>query len=62
MISAQCVIYHRNNGDSKNVLDVLLQRMERYANNLESMVEEKTQAFLDEKKRSEELLYKVLPR
>ncbi|XP_052278723.1 atrial natriuretic peptide receptor 1-like [Dreissena polymorpha] len=52
----------RNNGDSKNVLDVLLQRMEQYANNLESMVEEKTQAFLEEKKRSEELLYKVLPR
>ncbi|XP_052212562.1 atrial natriuretic peptide receptor 1-like [Dreissena polymorpha] len=47
---------------SKNVLDVLLQRMEQYANNLEGMVEEKTQAFLEEKKRSEELLYKVLPR
>ncbi|KAH3713422.1 hypothetical protein DPMN_073215 [Dreissena polymorpha] len=36
--------------------------MEQYANNLEGMVEEKTQAFLEEKKRSEELLYKVLPR
>ncbi|XP_052249817.1 atrial natriuretic peptide receptor 1-like [Dreissena polymorpha] len=52
----------RNNGESTNVLDVLLQRMEQYANNLEGMVEEKTQAFLEEKKRSEELLYKVLPR
>ncbi|KAH3824150.1 hypothetical protein DPMN_125979 [Dreissena polymorpha] len=52
----------RNNGESQNVLDVLLQRMEQYANNLEGMVEEKTQAFLEEKKRSEELLYKVLPR
>ncbi|XP_052249815.1 atrial natriuretic peptide receptor 1-like [Dreissena polymorpha] len=52
----------RNNGASKNVLDVLLQRMEQYATNLEGMVEEKTQAFLEEKKRSEELLYKVLPR
>ncbi|XP_052261252.1 atrial natriuretic peptide receptor 1-like [Dreissena polymorpha] len=52
----------RNNGASKNVLDVLLQRMEHYANNLEGMVEERTQAFLEEKKRSEELLYKVLPR
>ncbi|KAH3785103.1 hypothetical protein DPMN_163187 [Dreissena polymorpha] len=31
--------------------------MEQYANNLEGLVEEKTQAFIEEKKRSEELLY-----
>ncbi|XP_052224887.1 atrial natriuretic peptide receptor 1-like [Dreissena polymorpha] len=45
-----------------NVLDVLLKRMEQYANNLEGLVEEKTQAFIEEKKRSEELLYQVLPK
>jgi hypothetical protein len=43
-------------------LDNLLSRMEEYANNLEDLVEERTQAFLEEKKRSEELLYQVLPR
>ncbi|XP_076308629.1 atrial natriuretic peptide receptor 1-like [Tachypleus tridentatus] len=47
---------------SKNFLDNLLSRMEQYANNLESLVEEKTAAFLEEKKKSEELLYQVLPR
>ncbi|KAH3838475.1 hypothetical protein DPMN_111885 [Dreissena polymorpha] len=47
---------------SHNVMDVLLRRMEQYANNLEGLVEAKTQAFLDEKRRSEELLYQVLPR
>ena len=36
--------------------------MEQYAENLESLVEERTKAFLDEKKKSEELLYRVLPR
>lgn len=36
--------------------------MEQYANNLEGLVEERTQAFLEEKKRSEELLYEVLPK
>lgn len=43
-------------------LDNLLSRMEEYANNLEDLVEERTQAFLDEKRRAEELLYQVLPR
>ncbi|XP_055996628.1 atrial natriuretic peptide receptor 1-like isoform X2 [Ostrea edulis] len=43
-------------------LDNLLSRMEEYANNLEDLVDERTQAFLEEKKRSEELLYQVLPR
>ena len=41
---------------------MLLHRMENYATNLEALVEEKTNAFLEEKKRSEELLYQVLPR
>ena len=45
-----------------NILDNLLSRMEQYATNLEALVEERTAAFLEEKKRSETLLYEVLPR
>ncbi|XP_041459161.1 atrial natriuretic peptide receptor 1-like isoform X2 [Lytechinus variegatus] len=45
-----------------NILDNLLNRMEQYATNLEALVEERTAAFLEEKKRSETLLYEVLPR
>ncbi|KAL5020709.1 hypothetical protein ScPMuIL_002208, partial [Solemya velum] len=41
---------------------MLLRRMELYANNLEDLVEERTRAFLDEKKKSEELLYHILPK
>ena len=42
--------------------DNLMRRMEQYAENLESLVEERTKAFLEEKRRSEQLLYHVLPR
>ena len=37
---------------SGNIMDNLLTRMEQYANNLESLVEERTQSYLDEKRRS----------
>ncbi|XP_026495452.1 atrial natriuretic peptide receptor 1 [Vanessa tameamea] len=49
-------------GYCDNLMDDLLRRMEQYANNLESLVEEKTEQLSLEKKRSEELLYQVLPR
>lgn len=43
-------------------MDDLLRRMEQYANNLESLVEEKTEQLSMEKRKTEELLYQVLPR
>ncbi|XP_077501085.1 atrial natriuretic peptide receptor 1-like [Amblyomma americanum] len=53
--------YTRQMGSS-NLLDNLLQRMEQYANNLEQLVGEKTAALVEEKRKSDELLYEVLPR
>lgn len=35
--------------------------MEQYANNLEGLVEERTQDYLEEKRKCEELLYQLLP-
>ncbi|XP_074661702.1 atrial natriuretic peptide receptor 1-like isoform X2 [Tubulanus polymorphus] len=49
-------------GDSGNILDNLLSRMEQYANNLESLVEERTADYLEEKKKAENLLYMMLPK
>lgn len=46
---------------SSNILDNLLSRMEQYANNLEELVEERTQAYLEEKRKAEALLYQILP-
>ncbi|VEN53484.1 unnamed protein product [Callosobruchus maculatus] len=43
-------------------LDNLLDRMEQYANTLEKKVDERTQAYLDEKRKCEDLLYQLLPK
>ncbi|KAK3597533.1 hypothetical protein CHS0354_018132 [Potamilus streckersoni] len=48
-------------GRSTNIMDNLLQRMSQYADNLETLVTARTEAYLDEKKRTEELLYRLLP-
>ena len=45
-----------------NIVDLLFKRMEQYANDLELKVEEKTQQFMDEKNRSEQLLSQMLPK
>ncbi|XP_074896948.1 atrial natriuretic peptide receptor 1 isoform X2 [Buteo buteo] len=50
-----------NRESSSNILDNLLSRMEQYANNLEELVEERTQAYLEEKRKAEALLYQILP-
>lgn len=52
----------RGQNGEVNIMDNLLSRMEQYANNLESLVEQRTAAFMEEKKKSEELLYQVLPK
>lgn len=43
-------------------MDNLLKRMEQYANNLEGLVEERTQEYLGEKQKVEDLLHQLLPR
>ena len=50
------------NRDTRNILDNLLSRMERYADNLETAVKERTQDYLEEKKKCEDLLYELLPK
>uniref|UniRef100_A0A8C2F0H5 Guanylate cyclase n=1 Tax=Cyprinus carpio TaxID=7962 RepID=A0A8C2F0H5_CYPCA len=56
------VLLRKNNrGYGSNILDNLLSRMEQYANNLEELVEERTQAYHEEKRKAEALLYQILP-
>ena len=43
-------------------MDNMLGIMERYANNLESVVGERTRQLVEEKKRADALLYRMLPR
>lgn len=56
-----CPIMCLFRGYGSNILDNLLSRMEQYANNLEELVEERTQAYHEEKRKAEALLYQILP-
>ena len=47
---------------STNLLENMLNMVERYANNLEGLVAERTRALQAEKKRTDQLLHRMLPR
>jgi class 3 adenylate cyclase len=49
-------------GRKGNLMDNMIEMMEKYTNNLEEIVEERTQQLAQEKKKTDELLYKMLPR
>ena len=42
-------------------MDNMIQKLESYATNLESIVEQRTGELLDEKKKTDLLLYRMLP-
>jgi len=43
-------------------MDQMINMMEKYASNLEGIVTERTGLLLEEKKRTEELLHRMLPK
>ena len=45
-----------------NLVESLMERMQKYADKLEVLVDDRTAAFMEEKKRTEKLLYEVLPK
>ena len=44
-----------------NLVDVLINKMEKYAENLEEIVASRTNELIEEKKKTDNLLYKMLP-
>ncbi|XP_044753135.1 guanylate cyclase 32E-like [Coccinella septempunctata] len=49
-------------GMKSNIFDNMMAMMEKYANNLEVLVDERTDQLQEEKKKTESLLYEMLPR
>uniref|UniRef100_A0A914D8H8 guanylate cyclase n=1 Tax=Acrobeloides nanus TaxID=290746 RepID=A0A914D8H8_9BILA len=50
------------NGQSNNLMNNVFTMLEQYANNLEQEVEERTKELMEEKKKSDILLYRMLPK
>ena len=42
-------------------MDTMIQKLESYATNLERIVEQRTGELMDEKKKTDTLLYRMLP-
>ncbi|KAM9340648.1 atrial natriuretic peptide receptor 1-like [Symphorus nematophorus] len=59
--TVKILLRKQHRGYGSNILDNLLSRMEQYANNLEELVEERTHAYHEEKRKAEALLYQILP-
>lgn len=47
---------------SVSIIDSMINMLEKYANNLEDLVEERTVALNEEKDKTDKLLYRMLPR
>jgi hypothetical protein len=55
-------VYRKNHREKASIIDTLIEKMEEYAQNLETSVDEKTHALIEEKKKTDQLLYSILPR
>ena len=58
LICVPSILFYRH----LNIVDIMLKKLESYANNLEEIVEQRTRELVEEKKKTDVLLYRMLPR
>ena len=44
-----------------DIMDTMIQKLEKYADNLENVVQQRTAELIDEKQKTDMLLYRMLP-
>ena len=61
----KCNCYHNVQSPfqsrSDNIVDSMLKKLEKYANNLENIVEQRTEELIEEKRKTDILLHSMLP-
>ncbi|KAL5004738.1 hypothetical protein ScPMuIL_018194 [Solemya velum] len=50
-----------NNGRNTGIVDTVISKLEQYANNLEDIIQQRTGALVEEKRKTDKLLYSMLP-
>lgn len=50
-----------NQGKKSNIMDQMIERMDKYTNNLEELVTDRTRLLYEEKQKTEDLLHRMLP-
>nr|KAG5697776.1 hypothetical protein BaRGS_026733 [Batillaria attramentaria] len=58
----KCILAALNKGRKQGIVDNMLMMLEKYANNLEDIVEQRTLELVVERKKSDMLLYRMLPK
>ena len=49
-------------GRKVDIVETMIQKLEAYANNLEEMVEKRTNALIEEQQKTDQLLHRMMPR
>ncbi|ELU04091.1 hypothetical protein CAPTEDRAFT_93552 [Capitella teleta] len=61
-ISLRTLFRSINRGRKTNIMDTMISKLEKYANNLEEIVSKRTAELVEEKKKTDTLLYRMLPK